>query len=86
MKNIILTIFTLVFGGSIIYTSVLMSNLPLSASPTFYVVDTLKPSQVIVDTPKPPPIVLTSVRNKTALFIGDSHTAADYGWQYQLCK
>ena len=27
-----------------------------------------------------------SVRGKKALFIGDSHTAADYGWQYQLCK
>ena len=27
-----------------------------------------------------------SVRGKKALFIGDSHTAADYGWQYQVCK
>jgi hypothetical protein len=26
------------------------------------------------------------VKGKRALFIGDSHTAADYGWQHQLCK
>lgn len=26
------------------------------------------------------------VSGKKALFIGDSHTAADYGWQHQLCK
>ena len=31
------------------------------------------------------PIVF-SVRGKKALFIGDSHTAADYGWQHQVCK
>lgn len=31
------------------------------------------------------PLVI-SVRGKKALFIGDSHTAADYGWQYQVCK
>ena len=30
--------------------------------------------------------VVISVRGKKALFIGDSHTAADYGWQYQVCK
>ena len=27
-----------------------------------------------------------SVKGKKALFIGDSHTAADYGWQHQVCK
>jgi len=32
------------------------------------------------------PEIVHSVRGKKALFIGDSHTAADYGWQYQLCK
>ena len=31
------------------------------------------------------PIVF-SVRGKKVLFIGDSHTAADYGWQHQVCK
>jgi len=30
--------------------------------------------------------IVHSVRGKKALFIGDSHTAADYGWQYQVCK
>ena len=29
---------------------------------------------------------VVSVRGKKALFIGDSHTAADYGWQHQVCK
>jgi hypothetical protein len=29
---------------------------------------------------------IVSVKGKNVLFIGDSHTAADYGWQYQLCK
>jgi hypothetical protein len=29
---------------------------------------------------------IVSVKGKNALFIGDSHTAADYGWQHQLCK
>lgn len=30
--------------------------------------------------------IVYSVRGKKALFIGDSHTAADYGWQHQVCK
>jgi hypothetical protein len=29
---------------------------------------------------------VVSVKGKKALFIGDSHTAYDYGWQYQVCK
>ena len=29
---------------------------------------------------------IVSVKGKNVLFIGDSHTAADYGWQHQLCK
>ena len=29
---------------------------------------------------------VVSVRGKKALFIGDSHTAADYGWQHQVAK
>ena len=29
---------------------------------------------------------IKDVKGKNALFIGDSHTAADYGWQHQLCK
>lgn len=84
MKNIIVTSLVLVFGGAIVYTSILASHLPLSVSPTFTVVDTVKPN--VTDTPKVIPVTLTSVRGKKALFIGDSHTAADYGWQHQVCK
>ena len=45
----------------------------------------------IVDTiPTPVKVVnkdtVISVKGKKALFIGDSHSAADYGWQYQVCK
>lgn len=29
---------------------------------------------------------VVSVRGKNAIIIGDSHSASDYGWQYQLCK
>jgi len=35
---------------------------------------------------KPKCDTVVSVRGKKALFIGDSHTAADYGWQYQVAK
>jgi hypothetical protein len=35
---------------------------------------------------KPKRDTVVSVRGKKALFIGDSHTAYDYGWQYQVCK
>ena len=34
----------------------------------------------------PPQDTIHSVKGKKAVFIGDSHTAADYGWQYQVCK
>jgi hypothetical protein len=39
----------------------------------------VKPQIIMHDT-------IVSVKGKNVLFIGDSHTAADYGWQYQLCK
>jgi len=42
-------------------------------------VDTIKQDTVKQDT-------VVSVKGKKALFIGDSHSAADYGWQHQLCK
>ena len=38
----------------------------------------------VVDTIKQDTVI--SVKGKKALFIGDSHSAADYGWQHQLCK
>jgi hypothetical protein len=41
-----------------------------------------------IDTIRPvkPQVIVHDVNGKKALFIGDSHTAADYGWQYQVCK
>ena len=84
MKDIIVTSLVLVFGGAIIYTSILASQLPLSVPPAFIATDTVKPN--VIDTPKVIPVTLTSVRGKKALFIGDSHTAVDYGWQHQVCK
>jgi len=43
---------------------------------------------LVIDTIKhvKPQDTIHDVKGKRALFIGDSHTAADYGWQYQLCK
>jgi hypothetical protein len=45
-------------------------------------------STLVIDTIKPvkPQDIVLDVKGKNVLFIGDSHTAADYGWQYQLCK
>lgn len=85
MRSILLTIIFLVFGGAIIYTSVLVSHMTLSAAPLFippyvHLQDTIyDPQQDTV--PK-----ITDVRGKKTLFIGDSHTAADYGWQVQLAN
>ena len=42
-------------------------------------VDTIKQDTIKQDT-------VLSVKGKKALFIGDSHSAADYGWQHQVCK
>ena len=42
-------------------------------------VDTIKQDTIKQDT-------VVSVKGKKALFIGDSHSAADYGWQHQVCK
>jgi hypothetical protein len=39
-------------------------------------VDTIKQDTIKQDT-------VLSVKGKKALFIGDSHSAADYGWQHQ---
>ena len=50
-----------------------------SATPnSTLVIDTIKPI-IYQDT-------IVDVKGKNVLFIGDSHTAADYGWQHQLCK
>ena len=70
-KNLII-IFLLVFGGAAAYTSF------VKATPKLIV---KKHIDVI-----PPQPVINDVSGKNALFIGDSHTAASYGWQYVLCK
>jgi len=41
---------------------------------------------IVVIKPIPPQDTILDVNGKNVLFIGDSHTAADYGWQHQLCK
>ena len=41
-------------------------------------------SPIAQDTIKQDTVI--SVKGKKALFIGDSHSAADYGWQHQVCK
>ena len=69
MRDIIITTLALVFGGAVIYTAVLASQIPLGVSPTFITFDTIKPN--VTDTPKVIPVTLTSVRGKKALFIGD---------------
>ena len=45
-----------------------------------------KPVAPKKELPKETQDTILSVKGKKALFIGDSHTAADFGWQYQLCK
>jgi hypothetical protein len=64
----------------------------LAGITTAFIVGGMTPSstsqnqEFIIDTlPVTQPIV-NDVKGKKALFIGDSHTAANYGWQYQLCK
>jgi hypothetical protein len=83
-------------GILLILASLVFGWLLLKAHPTIKdpmalgeiaVIDTIKPviqqdtikASVQQDT-------IHSVKGKNALFIGDSHTAADYGWQHQLCK
>jgi hypothetical protein len=60
----------------------------LNARPTI-INSTTPKSTLVIDTisaVKPKRDTVVSVRGKKALFIGDSHTAYDYGWQYQVCK
>lgn len=43
------------------------------------------PNDTIIIKPKIQDTIV-NVNGKKSVFIGDSHTAADYGWQYQVCK
>ena len=74
--RLLLTAASLVLGWLLLDATTMSIS---SATPnSTLVIDTIKPV-------KPQDIVLDT-KGKNALFIGDSHTAADYGWQYQLCK
>ena len=74
--KLLLTLASLAFGWLI-----------LNARPTIINSATPK-STLVIDTITPikPQVVVHDVNGKKALFIGDSHTAADYGWQYQVAK
>ena len=45
-------------------------------------------STLVIDTIKhvKPQDTINDISSKRALFIGDSHTSAEFGWQHQLCK
>jgi len=73
---IILVIGSLVVGWAILHSRPTIKD-PLAWG-EIAVLDTSEPFKPI-DT-------VISVKGKKALFIGDSHTSADYGWQYQVCK
>lgn len=83
--RLLLTAASLVLGWLLLDATTMSIS---SATPnSMLVIDTIKPV-------KPQDIVGASVqqdtiidaKGKNVLFIGDSHTTADYGWQYQLCK
>ena len=78
--RLLLMLASLAFGWLILHAKPTIKD-PMAVG-EMALIDTIRPvkPQVIKrDT-------VVSVRGKKALFIGDSHTAADYGWQYQVCK
>jgi hypothetical protein len=83
--GILLMLASLVFGWLILKAKPTIKD-PMALG-EIAVIDTIKAS-VQKDTIKPiiKQDTIHSVKGKNALFIGDSHTAADYGWQHQLCK
>jgi len=74
--GILLMLASLVFGWLILKAKPTIKD-PMALG-EIAVIDTIKPV-IKQDT-------IVSVKGKNVLFIGDSHTAADYGWQHQLCK
>jgi hypothetical protein len=83
--GILLMLASLVFGWLILKAKPTIKD-PMALG-EIAVIDTIKAS-VQKDTIKPviKQDTVVDVNGKNALFIGDSHTAADYGWQHQLCK
>jgi len=66
--------YVILFGCSLVLGGTLVNSQPIDTPPK---IDTIRPI---------PQDTVVSVRGKKAVFIGDSHTSADYGWQYQVCK
>jgi hypothetical protein len=83
--RLLLMLASLVFGWLILKAKPTIKD-PMALG-EIAVIDTIKAS-VQKDTIKPiiKQDTIISVKGKNVLFIGDSHTAADYGWQHQLCK
>lgn len=71
--GILLMLASLVFGWAVSSANQIKPTLHLD-------------TPIVVIKPTPPQDTIHSVKGKKAVFIGDSHTAADYGWQYQVCK
>lgn len=75
--GILLTCLSLLMGWLVAESKPMISSPPTQVK--LLRADKIFQDSVIKDT-------VISVRGKKALFIGDSHSAADYGWQYQVCK
>ena len=72
--------------------SLALGWLLVDATPTFISSATPK-NTLVIDTIKRDTIkasvqqdTINDISGKRALFIGDSHTAAEFGWQHQLCR
>lgn len=75
-EAIILVILSLILGWILIHARPIISD-PMALG-EFAILDTIKPLK--------PKDTIIDVNGKRALFIGDSHTSYEYGWQYQVCK
>jgi hypothetical protein len=74
--RLLLTLASLAFGWLILHAKPTIKD-PMAVG-EMALIDTIRPVK--------PQVIVHDVNGKTALFIGDSHTAYDYGWQYQVCK
>ena len=74
--RLLLTLASLAFGWLILHAKPTIKD-PMAIG-EMALIDTIRPVK--------PQVVVHDVNGKKALFIGDSHTAYDYGWQYQVAK
>ena len=78
--RLLLMLASLAFGWLILHAGPTIKDpMAIGEMALIDTISAVKPQVIKRDT-------VVSVRGKKALFIGDSHTAADYGWQYQVCK